>query len=110
MITLTVLCQDGAEKKIEDVVSQSNDRKWCAENALFTVNGISFFPAYGIDRKPFVFVVNNGRVSNKLIYRLTDDKVIESSMSDYTYDKFKKALEDNRQLIQDTLDEVQVYA
>ena len=57
MITLTVLCQDGTKEKIEDVVPQSNDRKWCAENALFTVDGISFFPAYGIDNKPFTLEV-----------------------------------------------------
>ena len=110
MITLTVLCQDGTKEKIEDVVPQSNDRKWCAENALFTVDGISFFPAYGIDNKPFTFAVNNGRVSNKLIYRLSDDKIIQSSMSDYTYNKFKKALKDNRKLIQDTLKGVQTHA
>ena len=110
MTTLTVLCQDGIKKEIEDVVPQSNDRKWCAENALFTVDGISFFPAYGIEGKPFAFAVNNGRVSNKLIYSLTDDKVIESSMSDYTYDKFRKALKDNRKFIQDTLKEVQANA
>ena len=35
MITLTVLCQDGTKEKIEDVVLQSNDRKWCAENTFW---------------------------------------------------------------------------
>lgn len=43
MITLTVLCQDGEKKEIEDVIPQSNDKKWCAQNSLFTVDGISVF-------------------------------------------------------------------
>lgn len=110
MITLTVICQNGTNRDIEDVIPESNNRKWCAENALFTVDGISFFPAYGIERDPFIFAVNNGRSSNKLIYRLTDDRVIQSSMSDYTFDKFKKALAYNKNRILKELSEVQSNA
>lgn len=110
MLTLTVLCQNGIKNQIEEVIPRSNDQKWCAQNSLFTVDGISVFPAYGIENEPFVFAVNNSRVSNKLIYRLSDDKVIESSMSDYTYDKFRRALSSNRMRILEALNEVHCYA
>lgn len=66
--------------------------------------------SYGIENEPFAFAVNNSRVSNKLIYRLRDDRVIESSMSDYTFGKFRKVLSSNRKRILKTLNEVQRYA
>ena len=99
MITLTVVFPDGREANIEESVRLASDKKWCAANATFTVDGISFFLSYDINHKPFVFAVNNNRTSNKIIYRMEDNTVIQSSMSEYSLMKFKKGYSKNRNLL-----------
>ena len=96
MITLTVILQNSGTEDIEKVVNMANDGKWCAEKAMFSVDGISFFPSYDIENRPFVFAVNNSRTSNKIIYRMDDNTIIESSMSDYSYKKFLNGLSGNK--------------
>ena len=99
MITLTVVFPDRTEMNIDESVRLANDKKWCAVNAIFTVDGISFFPAYDINHKPFVFAVNNDQTSNKIIYRMEDNTIIQSSMSEYSLVKFKRGYSKNRNLL-----------
>lgn len=98
-MTLYLILSDGNIREIDEIIQLANDRKWCASNALFTVDEIAFFPAYDIMKNNYVFAVNNARNTNKIIYNLAEDRMIQSSMSDYSYKKFIKILANNRNRI-----------
>lgn len=94
-MTLNIILSNGDIECFDEVVQLANTKKWCAENALLTVDGIAMFAGYGVNGEGYAFAVNTNSSENKILVRLKDEMVITSSMSDYSYKRFKSVYKNN---------------
>lgn len=93
-----VLCNN-QKISFDNIIEFVNDKKWCAENSLFTVDAMSLFIGRDVNKKIYIFAVNMNKPENKVLIDFVDSKVIKTSMSDYSMRKFRNILKKNRELL-----------
>lgn len=109
-MTLSIILSSGSVIPYKESISLAYNKKWCAENALLTVNAMAMFAAYDVTGASYVFAVNMNSPENKILYRIEDDTVIQSSMSEYSYRRFKSVYSNNKKYLIREAEEVRAHA
>ena len=71
---------------------------WIARNCAMTVDGIAMFYMESAN-KEYIFAINIYAKDNAIIYDVSENKDIQSSMSSFSYRKFITAYKNNINMI-----------